>query len=760
MSIKQDDGKIGEKDNLATLSTLKNNCFILVGEGVNGLRISQQEAGSKSKTCFDGEFGWCFFDKSDAERIAKKFSNKATRIKVISFHSEKARRKWHGTKQEKRATGLETKYFIAKRSVDDEESRIRGICDKSKFDISYLYENNSPEHFTELERKNFEFLKPQFEEWRRTQEECKAIEQELASLEKEIKEATSLPLSNPDVWPFKVLGYNNKREILLWHQGDLMSIPVKQISKKDLQLLMGPFGSEAEELIIEEAHRKGKIYDDKPIKSGVWKFKDKWLVISGKQATVIEKKRVTSLDYPVFEGKIIRFEGKDWIDWDHFSKIFGKVTISEVYNTVKSKISVWNWAAPSMADYATVFVLLSPLQHAMSWRPWLHVTGARGTGKSSLFEYILQALFGALAQKLDKSTAHAAAQSVGNTGKIPIFDEFEKNKHIPDILEMLKLSNTGGVKTSGTPGEKSFEFELHHIPWFGSIYLPKQIGQDSAQESRLVKLELKKLKDSAPLLEKIEIEESSKIAAEIVAAMIFQWDEIEQGAKNIAKRRKEIMNRIPGVQIRTVDNFMYSSSVLNIATKATNDVPEWVNTINEDDGDKIMNTILSSLLRVDLNTHTVGDCIEKANGDSSNPFAKTLENQGIKHTTNNGIRYLALRSSNVVRFILKDTDYKEMDIQAPLSRIEGAISSHPVKFLGKQERCVLVPLAFVMGEAMPNSNKRNPSVTSCVTKETTNNKRDICMSYEGYYESPDDCYKDMEKEQMSLFSEQIYENIT
>ena len=149
-------------------------------------------------------------------------------------------------------------------------------------------------------------------------------------------------------------------------------------------------------------------------------------MISGKKAVIIDINGLKQLDYPVFEGKIIKFDSKDWIDWDHFNVVFGKVRLSEIYNKIREKISLWNWAEHSMSDYATAFVFLSVFQHAIAWRPWLHLTGARGTGKSSFFDYIMQPILGVLTQRLDKSTAHAIAQSVGNTTKIPILDNLKK----------------------------------------------------------------------------------------------------------------------------------------------------------------------------------------------------------------------------------------------------------------------------------------------------------------------------------------------
>lgn len=84
------------------------NCHILVGEKVKDLRLSQKNVGNKQKTVFDKDWGWCFYRKQDAEKVAEKHSRAGSEIKVIPFFSEVARRKWHGTKLEKKATSLLT----------------------------------------------------------------------------------------------------------------------------------------------------------------------------------------------------------------------------------------------------------------------------------------------------------------------------------------------------------------------------------------------------------------------------------------------------------------------------------------------------------------------------------------------------------------------------------------------------------------------------------------------------------------------------
>ena len=534
------------------------------------------------------------------------------------------------------------------------------------------------------------------EEIQERNQKLKEREQEIVQL----KNSASL-LENEVEYelPFRILGYNEKLHVLIWYQGRILELSASQIRQEDeLKLLVGYCEdySEIKEQIISKAHAKGFVNNEDPIKTGIWKFKDSWLIISGKRSIIIDKNGIRDLVEPVYDGKIIKFDGISWIDLNFFESEYGKSSLQDTFDEVRNKVALWNWTENSMADYVTALLFLTPLQHAMSWRPWCYLSGSRGTGKTTFYENIMQEIFGSLAQRIDKGTAHATAQTIGGTGTIAILDEFEKHKHIGSILELFKLCNKGGNYTSGTPGEKANSYKMHHMPWFGSIYLPKQLSQDSAQESRIIKFELKKLKDGTPMLEKIDSSEGPKLAAQIIASMIYNWDLIENGAKSINRKRNDIIKRLPGIEIRTVENFMYASSVLNLVTGEEHDVPEWAAQKVEDDSEKIVSTIMSSLIKIDDERHSIFDCLVRARSDQLDIFRKPLENFGLKLTSTGGVRYLAIRCPSVVRFILQDTDYKNLDIQAPLSRIEGAISSHLVKFSGKPDRCVLIPFDCIL----------------------------------------------------------------
>jgi hypothetical protein len=504
--------------------------------------------------------------------------------------------------------------------------------------------------------------------------------------------------------PFYVLGHNAQREILIWKDGRLIALPAGRLNKDELRLYVGGdsewFREEGAEKalklqLIDTAHKKGFIDDQAPLKAGVWYINKRWLIISSKKAAIVEGNRLQYLKEPIFEGKLIETEGASWLNWSVVEEAIRveQSDLKSVFNLIYVRVKQWNWLDPSMSAFVTAFVMLSIMQQAMPWRPWIYLTGAKSTGKSTFFEDILQGIYGGQVERLDKSTAHAIAQTIGNSGRIPVFDEFEKHKHIPDILELAKLFNRGGQKTSGTGSDKAHRFHLHHIPWFGSIYLPKKVMQDAAQESRIIKFELKKLTNTSPPLERFGVGEGAVIAAKIVVTMILAWLEIEAKAQEINADRQVFIQEQQGIEVRTVENFMYASALLAVvAPEGVEDIfPRWAALQAEDDGDKLLDTILASLIYVEGNKVSVGEMLQKAGC-----YVDELERHGLKIVMHKSKDFLALRCESVTRHLLKDTEYAVLDIRSPLARIEGAVGSAQVKMAGVNQRCILIPVERVL----------------------------------------------------------------
>jgi Fe-S-cluster formation regulator IscX/YfhJ len=137
------------------------------------------------------------------------------------------------------------------------------------------------------------------------------------------------------------------------------------------------------------------------------------------------------------------------------------------------------------------------------------------------------------------------------------------------------------------------------------------IGKDAAQESRLVKFELNKIQQGAPALDKFE-DDGQVISAKITAAVITMWKVLEEGAQKINADRHRLLQEHQGIKIRTVENFMYASALLEIVVPEglEESFPMWATTKTEDDGDKLLDTILASLIFVDDGKKSVREMLQ------------------------------------------------------------------------------------------------------------------------------------------------------
>lgn len=492
---------------------------------------------------------------------------------------------------------------------------------------------------------------------------------------------------------FKILGYTKGFDILLWQNGHLSIIKTAQMNPAFLRLLAGPLESEEiadlKKWIPEEAHIAGLIDDVNRVTTGIQRLKDgRWLIVSGKKAAVINKAGLQFIHKPVIDGRIIEFSGDSWLDWDSLESALND-PIENILADILALVRQWRWSDPEMPYWATTFLMLSPFQSAMSWRPSLFVNGAQGCGKSLFFE-LIESIFGSLTAKVDKTTAHALAQSVGNSGKIPLLDEFERYRHVGSILDLLKIGNRGGFKTSGTPGQSCLEYRINHLFWMAGVYLPAEMAQDAAKRSRAVIFELTKTESSNPP-KMPSMAEGKKLAARIAGAMIGHWEKIESGATSLNSNKEAFIKE--GVSDRTVENFSYAGSILGLAGLSM-EIPSWGAVDVKDDGCLILESILSSLTK---DNHLIGRLIDDVKVKNDDKAERTLEDNGLKLVSKDGRFYLAIKSDIVSRYLLKDTPCKDLDISGPLGRFAGAIKNHSVKFGKEVRKCVLIPFSGLPG---------------------------------------------------------------
>jgi DNA polymerase III delta prime subunit len=573
-----------------------------------------------------------------------------------------------------------------------------------------------------------------------TEEELQKMSEELPNwtVLKELDKKANAELEN--LWNrIKVLGHTENLEIVLRANGKLMFLK-DCLRKSQITMLTG---IEEEHVVknikaelLRQAHEAGCVDSSERLLPGVWRINDSWLLVSGNRASEIREGKVTNLDKPVVTGKIVEF-GESWLDWPIMEQSIAKSkeSLTEAFNAIREYVIQWNWRDEYACDYVTAFIMLSFFQQAMEWRPLLYLTGPRGCGKTTFFQLVCEPLFGELARRMDKSTAHAIAQEVGNSGRILILDEFESHKHVGQVLNFLKggSSRGGGSKTSGTTGARANIYRIHHLVWLGSIFLPSVAASDSAIRDRMIVFELLRPEKTKQNPSEISTADGKKIAAKIVGGLIACWHDIEKLRVEIRGHSDEVFKRVAGADHRTVDNFVHAAAVLQLVTGKPYSVPDWAAKDDSDDGALILETILSSKFRSGVDEFSVAEIIE----DQSQNFErkKELARNGVKLTNTGGKKFIAFKTSVVTRYLLKGSQYEFANIDCPLLRMPGA-KRHKVKWLSSQTvNCIIVPADW---------NHRNHSGTNYVTSKNIVYKESLESSSKG---SNDLCHENYDNEE-------------
>lgn len=530
-------------------------------------------------------------------------------------------------------------------------------------------------------------------------------------IEREIAKQLRILYPNEYKYSFKVLGFTGRqsRNVLVWHNNIIYTIAAKSIGNEyDLKLL---FGKDIDtdhiaRFIVEEAHKRGELENHRELKSGIWKLGKEWLAVSGGEILHVRGNDIKYLSYPIYKKNLILCDS-NCLDLNKLKASLetnnNKLEqLKECFYRLRSYVAQWKFIDESMVDYATALVILTLVQSGMSWRPWIYLRGNAGCGKSTFIETILEPIIGGLLKKLDKTTRYCIAQSVGNTTKGLVLDEFEKNERNAGILEECKSMNKGGKATRGTTDEKPKEFTYYQMPWFASIYLPMTINSDEAQRSRLIVLEL--LSDRKTYsLETISPEDAEEIRTKLIDSLISLWSEIEDKAKEIkGNTQKIIEDRNKKISNRTVENFQYPSAILSLITRKEYTVPRWAEQDQINDGRYIFNRILDSKIPYKGENYSVlsliNNCVEEiaANRSLSRDFSLGLLKQNgitISESKTEG-NLLGIDPIEAKQLIKRCEEFKDICIKSALLQIPGAKETR-LRFESNGKRCVGIPISEV-----------------------------------------------------------------
>lgn len=217
-------------------------------------------------------------------------------------------------------------------------------------------------------------------------------------------------------------------------------------------------------------------------------------------------------DKLLIDGEVVGF-GKD-MRLSKFYKPSNEVRIEYIEKPKRDFSSLIN--AFNLIDFksdrdriiALGFVAYAQVFTQRRWRPHIWVRADKGTGKSSLLEFVNELLPNS--QMFQDSTSAGVRQTVGVDSRVCLIDEAEGDSHrTKQIIELARQSSSGDKTTvaRGTPTGSNIVFNPQLCFFFASI---RAADLTPADESRIFQISMQKPKT----LDQVKIKKMRKNMAD------------------------------------------------------------------------------------------------------------------------------------------------------------------------------------------------------------------------------------------------------
>ena len=184
-------------------------------------------------------------------------------------------------------------------------------------------------------------------------------------------------------------------------------------------------------------------------------------------------------------------------------------------------------------DYIFIlgWIAIAQISGAIHWRPHIYLTGSKGSGKSTILDWIYSMV--PLSISVVDTSAAGIKQELSNNAKAVIYDESEPNseKDRNQMDEVIKLARHCSTRTSGkiirgSAGGKAISYNATFC--LGSI---QKLSFNSADDSRFFVIEMDSVKGQ-PHEELVEIEnlmaKAGNLAPLLFSRMVNQYKIVMQ----------------------------------------------------------------------------------------------------------------------------------------------------------------------------------------------------------------------------------------
>ena len=539
---------------------------------------------------------------------------------------------------------------------------------------------------------------------------------------------------------FTVLGYDGgdyyifshaKKQVMRMRKGDISDIGLTEYAPMNWWEFHFPASGKtpginkplAAQWIFATAHGRG-IYDPTLVRGrGVWTDKDRFVFHHGAYLSVDGvATEIAKMDSAYVYPMARRMPEPSAV----------QLTDEEGRNMV-SVADMVRWSMPASGALMSGWVMLAPICGALKWRSHIWLTGAAGSGKSTIQrDYCQSALNGLSVYAQGNSTEPGIRQRLRADALPVLLDEAESNndrekQRIESILSLIRQSSSESQAETlkGTVTGDSMNFHIRSMFCLSSINTmldkkadtdrltklsikaPAADGKDEAHWE-LLKEELHKLSTDLTLPHRLLARAINMLPVIMASIEVFT----KAAAKHFGTQREGDqfgtllagcwclqMGHIPSVQEALVLIKGYEWS-------------EHTEDNDQDDSQRALESILNAKIRLgSAGDLTVYELVREAHsiqrlGTFDMKLADdALSRHGIRIKQSEGLLLFGTSVPNL-KALLVHSAYSS-DVRGQLLRLPGSTkyADKAVRFNGSGSKCVAIPLSLVLDGKVESQNE-------------------------------------------------------
>lgn len=232
-------------------------------------------------------------------------------------------------------------------------------------------------------------------------------------------------------------------------------------------------------------------------------------------------------------GDRVIYEGKEDLKVDNTTPAISQSELMEVKNALNSFQFV---GKESDANLVLGWIGHAFFSGALEWRTHLSITGARGTGKTTLMKLCSNILGNFAIHGEGDSTTAGIRQLLQRSAKAVVLDESEGDKNrMSSMLDLFRSGSSGGAIYRGSADQTGVKYVLKLCGMIGGIKPPEFNAADS---SRFIRLNLARLPEIVEYNKIISSKlECSKLGTRLAKLLILNYFNI----MDINDRVKQIL---------------------------------------------------------------------------------------------------------------------------------------------------------------------------------------------------------------------------